>query len=64
VATNDLRDAGLRVRAQPFPSTDPTCVTGTVCQQDPAGATQVKKDTIVTIFIGEAAPTSTTTTGP
>lgn len=61
-ATNLLRDAGLQVKAQPFPSTDPSCTPGNVCAQDPDAGTTVKKDTIVTIYIGEVTPSSSTTT--
>jgi serine/threonine-protein kinase len=58
-----LLDAGFKVATRTVDVTDPTQV-GKVQRQNPSAGRKVKRGSTVTITVGSAAPTDTTTTPP
>jgi serine/threonine-protein kinase len=60
IARATLEDAGFRVREQ-IEDTDDPASDGIVIGQDPAGQTQAKPNSIVTIFVGSFTGETTTT---
>jgi serine/threonine-protein kinase len=58
-----LLDAGFKVATRTADVTDPTQV-GKVQRQNPSAGRKVKRGSTVTITVGSAAPTDTTTTPP
>ena len=64
VAQTTLEDAGFRTRVE-FEDTDDPALDGIVTSQGPAGGTQAKPDSIVTLFVGRfTAPRRDTQTTP
>ncbi len=63
IAQTTLEAAGFRTRVVLENVEDPT-QDGIVISQDPAGGTQAKPNTLVTLFVGRYVPPTTTTTSP
>jgi eukaryotic-like serine/threonine-protein kinase len=58
-----LLDAGFKVDSRTQQVTDPAQV-GKVQRQKPSGSRRAKRGSSVTIYVGTAAPSDTTTTPP
>jgi serine/threonine-protein kinase len=61
IAQASLEAAGFKTRTVTESTDDPT-LDGIVISQDPIGGTQAKPNTVVTLFVGRFAETTTTTT--